>query len=505
MRNTSSLFVICLLCGMLWGCSSSEPQYRIGMSQCFDDAWRQKMNDEMDCELLLHPEITMDRCIAYGDNARQCAQIDSFVRAGVNLLIVSPNDPDLLQPAVSRAYQAGIPVIVADRRIKGDEWTAFIGGDNYAVGKLMAQWVREKFIIKNSQSAMSSREVFEVLEVQGMQNSVPEQLRHQGFIEGLQSLFPNPGPMPVVHSVCGAQDAYSAVSEFLAGHPHLDAIVAQNDLMAIDAAKAVSNSQSTNHNSQLSIPVMGVDGIILGLQAIVDGDIECTAVYPTRGDLIIRTASQILHGEPFARDTVLETMLIDGSAAYPLLKQYEGRMRDLNTIRLMQLQSQKQRNETLEMKRLLLSVIVILSILFLAAILTVLLIQRSMQTKINQTILPQLEDVHEVLQISHRDAAFMENVQRIVDDHLTNPDLNVEYLSATLHLDRTQVYRRIKTITGKGPMEYIRERRLIRADELLQTTDKTIRQVALELGFASPGYFSKYYKQYFGHLPSERE
>jgi AraC-like DNA-binding protein len=156
-------------------------------------------------------------------------------------------------------------------------------------------------------------------------------------------------------------------------------------------------------------------------------------------------------------------------------------------------------------KRLLLVIIVVLAGLFLIAIGLVVYFQKGLQTKINKTILPQLEDVQTAIQISQRDAAFMANVQQIVDAHLTDSDLNVEYLSTELQLDRTQVFRRIKNITGKGPMEYIRERKLLRADELLRTTDKTVRQVAMELGFASPGYFTKYYKQYFDHLPSKRE
>ena len=103
------------------------------------------MNYEMERELLLHPEMSLSRRIAYGSNELQCAQIDSFIKERVDLLIVSPNEAEQVQPAVTRAYRAGIPVIVADRRVPGDEWTAFIGGDNYKVGRLMAHWVMEKW------------------------------------------------------------------------------------------------------------------------------------------------------------------------------------------------------------------------------------------------------------------------------------------------------------------------------------------------------------------------
>ncbi|MBQ3632683.1 MAG: substrate-binding domain-containing protein [Paludibacteraceae bacterium] len=497
-RLRRSFYLLFALPLVWFGCTDRAPQYRIGVSQCLDDTWRQKMNAEMDCEMLLHPDMTLSRRIAYGSNELQCAQIDSFIAEGVDLLIVSPNDPDRVQPAVSRAYRAGIPVIIADRHVAGDEWTAFIGGDNYAVGQLMAEWVKEELRIKNYELRIKD---FTILEVTGMEESVPEQLRHQGFMDGMAEAFPDAGTMPSIYSVSGCKDAYSAVSVFLKEHARVDAIVAQNDIMAIESAKAVNAAPGYGKGS---VPIMGVDGISMGLQAIVNGDMECTAVYPTRGDLIIHTATKILRGEPYARDTILETMLIDAGLAYPLLRQFEAMEHELNTMQLVRLQSQNQWREMKRNKHLLLGIIAVLALLFLSVLVFVIAIQRNMRAKITSEIIPQLEDVKEAIQLSNRDAAFMENIRQIVDDNLTNPELNVEFLSSALQLDRTQVFRRLKAITGKGPLDYIRERRLIRADELLNSTDMTVRQVAYELRFASPGYFSKYYKQYFGHLPSKR-
>ena len=130
--------------------------------------------------------------------------------------------------------------------------------------------------------------------------------------------------------------------------------------------------------------------------------------------------------------------------------------------------------------------------------------QRNITKEINREILPQLEEVQEAIQLSQRDVAFGERMKQIVEDHLTDPNLNVEFLGSQLALSRTQIFRRVKAITGKGPLDYIRERRLIRADELLRTTDMTIQQVAMQLCFSSPGYFTKCYKDYFGKLPSAR-
>ena len=491
MRNIIiSTFVLLLF---LTGCSTRQPQYRIGVSQCLDDAWRQKMNYEMERELLLHPDMTLSRRVAYGSNELQCAQIDSFIAESVDLLIVSPNVAEEVNPAVTRAYRAGIPVIVADRRVTGDEWTAFIGGDNYRVGQLMADWLISV--------QANEKHPIHVLEVAGLPGSTPATLRHQGMLETL-SLTDR--VQPQIESVMGSwykEDAYQVVLEYLRTHKHVEAIVAHNDLMAIGAAEAVRDSKGYGKGS---VRIMGVDGIMHGLQAIADGTIECTATYSSRGDMIIETAAHILAHEPYVRDTILETMLIDAGIANPMLVQYQARLHDLETLHIVQLQSESRWQQIQSGRLVIIISVVLVCILFIIVLSFLIYSQRSLKKEIKREIIPQLEEVQEAIQLSSRDVAFGERMKQIVEDHLTDPDLNVEFLGSELALSRTQIFRRVKTITGKGPLDYIRERRLIRADELLRTTDMTVQQVSMELCFSSPGYFTKCYKEYFGHLPSSR-
>ena len=284
-------------------------------------------------------------------------------------------------------------------------------------------------------------------------------------------------------------------------HKDIKVIVAHNDLMAIGAAEAVRDSKGYGKGS---VRIMGVDGIMLGLQAIADGTIECTATYSSRGDMIIETAAHILAHEPYIHDTILETMMVDETAARPMLMQYDARIHDLETLHIVQLQSESRWQQIQNGRIVLIAVLAVLLLLLCQVIWYLYHKQRTIQQEIRKEILPQLEEMQEAIQLSHRDVAFGERMKQIVDDHLTDPNLNVEYLGSALSLSRTQVFRRVKTVTGKGPLDYIRERRLLRAEELLRTTDMTIQQVALELCFSSPGYFSKCYKDYFGHLPSER-
>ena len=502
MRNI--IVSVVALCLLMTGCNSHTPQYRIGVSQCLDDAWRQKMNYEMERELLLHPDMTLSRRIAYGSNELQCAQIDSFIKERVDLLIVSPNEAKQVQPAVTRAYRAGIPVIVADRRVPGDEWTAFIGGDNYKVGRLMAHWVMEKWKTtqqtaqrSNSPKRGTVSKPFVVLEVAGLPGSTPATLRHKGMMEGLEEAMEESLEAKIeVQSVMGSwykENAHEVVSEYLETHPLPDVIVAHNDLMAIGAAEVVP-----------SIPIMGVDGIHPGLQAIVDGKIECSATYSSRGDMIIDAAARIIHKESYVRDTVLETALVDINAAKPMLKQDEAITRDLETFHVMQVRLDNIWRLLQLDRNILVCCVCFFFLLFVVSLSFILFNQQKMQKEIRRDILPQLEEVQEAILLSKKDEAFAERLRQVVDDYLKDPNLTVEFLGGKLQLSRTQLFRRVKAVAGKGPLDYIRERRLIRADELLRTTDMTIQQVALELCFSSPGYFTKCYKEYFGHLPSAR-
>ena len=470
MRNTL-IFSIILLCCI--GCHR-QPEYRIGVSQCLDDAWRQKMNEEMERELLLHPDMSLYKRIAYGSNELQCAQIDSFISERVNLLIVSPNEAEEVKPGVT-----------------GDEWTAFIGGDNYRVGELMAEWVAT---VQSENSQAGKHGSLHVLEVAGLPGSTPAEIGRSRDHAVLVS--------EVIAD--WERDSGFSLSEKLIS-AGATAIFAQNDLMAIGASEAVRDNSSYGAGS---VRIMGVDGIMPGLQAIIDGVIECTATYLSRGDMVIETAANILAGEPFVRDTVIETTMINAIAAHALLMQHEARLHDLQTLHIVQLRSDNLWQQMRSDRRRLITIIVFFFLLLVVAIAALLYMLTHLKTEIRRDILPQLEEVEqtlETIQLSQRDMAFGERMKQIVDDHLTDPNLNVEFLSSSLRLSRTQIFRRVKTVAGKGPLEFIRERRLLRADELLRTTDMTVQQVALELCFSSPGYFTKCYKDYFGHLPSERK
>ncbi len=307
----------------LAGCTreDSTVAYRIGVSQCSDDAWRTKLNEEMQRELLFHPEISLEVRSADNDNTHQAADIDYFINKHVDLLIVSPNEAAPLTPAVSKAYDAGIPVIVADRKVTGEKYTAFIGGDNRAVGELMAQYLM-----------MMMPEGGKVLEILGLPGSTPAELRHEGFIETLGEK----ADLYEIYQGVGnffKEQGEAVADSILKQHPDVQIILAQNDQMAIGASDASNRLLPGN-----DIIIFGVDGLTgpgNGVEAIIKGEIEASAVYATSGDLIIQTAVKILKGEPFERNTSLKTYMVDPLNAQLMDNIYQEVLREVDTVQML--------------------------------------------------------------------------------------------------------------------------------------------------------------------------
>ena len=181
------------------GCSTDKPrQLRIGVSQCSNGPWREKQNREMERELLLHDNVTMDLICAEDDNERQIADIQQFIDEKYDLIIVSPNEPAPLTEIISKAYRSGTPVVLFDRRIEGTDYTAFVGGDNASAGRLLAEFA----------ASQKSNGQVKVIELMGHMQTTPAILRHQGFITELT----NHPEIQLLASVDAAWDGDRAMS-----------------------------------------------------------------------------------------------------------------------------------------------------------------------------------------------------------------------------------------------------------------------------------------------------
>ena len=308
----------------LTSCSSDgTKQYRIGVSQPCDDAWRQRMNEEMRRELLFHTNISIELRNSEYNNEQQCADIDYFVEKKFDLIIVCPNEADALTPAVSRAYRSGIPVIVADRSINNEDYTAYISGDNLQVSRLLGDYVTGQL-----------SEGGKIVEFLGLADASPAADRHAIFAKKVAET-PRIEIVQSLHADWLWDKAELLMDSLLKAGVEVDMVVAQNDQMAQGARAAADRFFGKENNKIRFIGVDAMPGEGNGINAIMDGRIEASFLYPSGGDHIIRLAVKILNGEDFERIQVLPSALIDKHNAEALQLQAQEADHEVETIHML--------------------------------------------------------------------------------------------------------------------------------------------------------------------------
>ena len=155
---------------MLASCSGDEPRYKIGVSQCSDTRSRVQLNREMLREANFYDGVEVDIRSAHDDSNRQIEDIKRLVADGIDLLIVAPNEAVPMTPVVEEVYGQGIPVIVMDRQTASDKYTAFVGADNYVIGKTAGNYIANMLGERGN-----------IVEITGLSGSTPAGDRHRGF------------------------------------------------------------------------------------------------------------------------------------------------------------------------------------------------------------------------------------------------------------------------------------------------------------------------------------
>lgn len=298
---------------------TGEPRYRIGVSQCSDDEWRHKMNAEMRREAAFAGNIDLEFRTARDHSGQQVADIRHFIKEEVDLLIVSPNEEGVT-PVVEEAYDHGIPVILVDRKTRSDKYTAFVGADNYRIGFDAGTYVI---------GALHGRGT--VMEIAGLAGSTPAADRRRGFRDAL-SAAPEIRIKGVADGAWQRETARHKMDSLLRTGGMPDLVFAQNDRMATGVGEAVRACGG-------HVKLVGVDALAgkgLGLDLVRRGVLDATFIYPTSGEKVIQTAQKILRGEPFERETLLSTALVDSTNARLMQMQTaqtaerEARIEELN-------------------------------------------------------------------------------------------------------------------------------------------------------------------------------
>ncbi len=304
-RNQPLFFFALVALLFIAGCTESKT-YKIGVSQCSQDDWRMKMNDEIEREIMFHEDAVVEIRSADDNSQKQISDIRYFAENDFDILIVSPNEAAQLTPIIKEVYESGMPVIIFDRNIIGDTYTARIGVDDVGLGKSAAHYALH--LLGDRANA---------IEIYGLPGSTPAEDRHKGFVKEFTE---NGGKLLAsVPANWNKEDAIPVVDSLLRVYNDVDLIFAHNDRMAIGASEVASGS------GREGIRIIGIDAAPnIGIQAVADSLIDATFLYPTEGHRLIRTALAILKGEPYERETVLPvSSAVDNTNADVLLLQNE--------------------------------------------------------------------------------------------------------------------------------------------------------------------------------------
>ena len=518
-------------------CSQSEKRYKIGVSQCSEDIWRDKQNAELRMGAYLQGNVELRFAAAYDSDERQVQQIDSLMNDGIDLLIVAPNQVQTISPAIDRAYDKGIPVIVFERKTSSQKYTAFISADNYEMGRVMGEYIVSRLHGQGT-----------VLEIKGLEGSSPAIERHNGFMDAIKDA---PG-IKVVGSLQGdwtEPTAYERTKQWLANNKdvRVDLVFGANDRTAMGARRGLTPNPSpmgrgvytsaaetpaneANYSTLLgrgvggeAVLYCGIDGLPGengGIQLVRDSLLDASYIYPTHGDQIIELAVNILEGKPYEKETMLMSALVTRDNAKVLLMQSEELMRQADRLDLLHDKADNYLHE-LDVQRVVNWLAIGVIILLLVAIVLFYLYHLSKVNIRRERVVNNLwnlgstesteltEDTEKPTAIvdipeeGQKTDVFIARFREVVERRMTDSELSVEDLADDMNLSRVQLYRKVKALTGSSPVELLRIARLNRAYQMLLTTDKNVSEVAYDVGFSAPAYFTKCFKDEFGMVPGE--
>ena len=321
MKRNLHLIIYVAFIVLLTGCAQQPRKYVIGVSQCSEDIWRDKLNNELKMGEYLNDSLIVKLASSNDNNVLQNKQVNQFIDEGVDLLIVSPNQLSAISKAVERAYDKGIPVILYDRKTNSDKYTAFIGCDNYTIGKSMGTFIAQQLQGKGR-----------IVEISGLEGSSPALERHRGFMDAIK---PYPG-LQVVASEGGnwkEEGGIQAMKRILKQTQDFDYVFAHNDRLAWGAYVAARQMRVKRNYKYTGVDGMATEGG--GLELVRDGIFEASYLYPTKGDEVIALAMKILKHQPYERDNYLSTSIITKANADLTLmeaRDAERQARNLKTL-----------------------------------------------------------------------------------------------------------------------------------------------------------------------------
>ena len=393
---------------LLLSCGSEKKRYVVGVSQCSEDVWREKLNEELRIAALYYNDVDLRISSANDDVQMQTEQINKFVDEGVDLLIVAPGQVSI-SPAIDRAYEKGIPVIIFDRRTRSDKYTAYIGADNKEIGSSMGEYL-----------AGTLTDGGRILELSGLSTSSPAIERNNGFDSVVQC---RPGISIVEHLSADwtEQGAFRTVDSLLSKpHNEFDCVFAHNDRMAMGARRAAEkHGLNLEHIKFCGIDAMPQKGG--GMELVDNGTLFASYTYPTRGDEVMLLAMNILEGKKYDRENQLSSALVTRDNARVLLMQNDETVRQQDHLSALRSRVDKAASDfnTQRIYLLVLLVFVVLLIVVCAAAIYAFITR----TRINQQLKASMDEQNrmttEMEEMTQTQLQFFTNVSHELRTPLT--------------------------------------------------------------------------------------
>lgn len=311
----SIIFIATLFISLLCSCAKEPHLFTIGVSCCSTDAWRETMLQEMMQEVSFYNDISLQFEIAQGSDSIQIQHLERFIDEQVDMIIVIPSRSEFIADVVDRAYDSGIDVVVIDNKRDLEKYTAFLGVDNYEIGYCAGEYI-----------ASITQRRGEVIELSGRPYTEVAQGRHDGFRSAIDK-YEDLKIVCSVDALWRGRSAQSITDSLLRIYPNTKAIFAHNDVMAYGAYKATKELAMSHRIKIIGVDALAGDGN--GIDLVSKGILDASFLCPTFGNIVMQRAHQILHNQPFQRETRFETAMINGVNAQIELLKIE-QLRDLD-------------------------------------------------------------------------------------------------------------------------------------------------------------------------------
>lgn len=468
----------------LYACNKSD-KIVIGVSQCTGGEWREQMNREILSEAGFYKNVEIRIKNASGDIQQQIQDIRTLVKDQVNLLVISPLEDSTLIDSFNHIDFKNIPILIADRKISSNKYVSFVGASNWKIGEKVANYIREQ------RNGIPTH----IIHIKGNDKSSATTEREAGFLNEIAHC----DNMSVSTIVSGEDfggtrmdNTLSILSNNLDALKKADVIYAFNDAMALAAYNVLKAA-----NVQRMPSIIGIDGLLghnKGIDAVRDGALTATVVYPTAGRKIIEIAMQIIKGISVPKENQLPSTLIDKSNVQAYYEQGLEMQELQQKIDLLQ---QDKRNSNTQYKRLYTSMITALIIAIFIALFTgwkFYMYVLRMKKEAEMQGVPEADEGPQ--------EGFKEEIIAYIEKNYQDEHCDLSILIDKLSLSRAKFYKDFKNCFNDTPNNYLKKYRLEKAKDLILLDKFTYAEIGYQVGFSSPAYFTKCFKEEYHITPS---